>query len=126
MRKIVVGAMVSLDGVMQAPGGPTEDPTKGFEFGVSLVGTDYPVSMLDALKERGVDLTGLHRLPGPGGVQLGASRGSSGGRLPGAGGGQRESCHRGSGSGVAARGDPEWGVPHCFPVDGGAVEFTRS
>jgi dihydrofolate reductase len=33
MRKIIVGAQVSLDGVMQAPGGPTEDPTKGFEFG---------------------------------------------------------------------------------------------
>jgi len=33
MRKIVVGAMVSLDGVMQAPGGPWEDPTKGFRFG---------------------------------------------------------------------------------------------
>ncbi len=33
MRKITVGAMVSLDGVMQAPGGPTEDPTKGFKFG---------------------------------------------------------------------------------------------
>jgi dihydrofolate reductase len=33
MRKIIVGAMVSLDGVIQAPGGPTEDPTKGFEFG---------------------------------------------------------------------------------------------
>ena len=33
MRKIVVGAMVSLDGVMQAPGGPSEDPTKGFKFG---------------------------------------------------------------------------------------------
>jgi dihydrofolate reductase len=33
MRKIVVGAMVSMDGVMQAPGGPTEDPTGGFEFG---------------------------------------------------------------------------------------------
>jgi dihydrofolate reductase len=33
MRKIVVGAMVSLDGVMQAPGGPTEDPTRGFKFG---------------------------------------------------------------------------------------------
>ena len=33
MRKIIVGAMVSLDGVMQAPGGPTEDPTDGFEFG---------------------------------------------------------------------------------------------
>lgn len=33
MRKIVVGAQVSLDGVMQAPGGPWEDPTKGFRFG---------------------------------------------------------------------------------------------
>ncbi len=33
MRKIIVGAMVSMDGVMQAPGGPREDPTKGFKFG---------------------------------------------------------------------------------------------
>jgi dihydrofolate reductase len=33
MRKIIVGAWVSLDGVMQAPGLPTEDPTKGFSFG---------------------------------------------------------------------------------------------
>jgi dihydrofolate reductase len=33
MRKIIVGAMISMDGVMQAPGGPTEDPTRGFEFG---------------------------------------------------------------------------------------------
>jgi dihydrofolate reductase len=33
MRKTAVGAMVSMDGVMQAPGGPTEDPTKGFRFG---------------------------------------------------------------------------------------------
>jgi dihydrofolate reductase len=33
MRKIIVGAMVSMDGVMQAPGGTTEDPTKGFKFG---------------------------------------------------------------------------------------------
>src|SRR4051812_11221613 len=33
MRKIIVGAQVSMDGVMQGPGGPTEDPTKGFKFG---------------------------------------------------------------------------------------------
>lgn len=33
MRKIIVGAMVSMDGVMQAPGGPTEDPTNGFKYG---------------------------------------------------------------------------------------------
>lgn len=33
MRKIRGSAFVSLDGVMQAPGGPTEDPTGGFEHG---------------------------------------------------------------------------------------------
>lgn len=33
MRKIVVSAFVSLDGVMQAPGGPQEDPTGGFKYG---------------------------------------------------------------------------------------------
>src|SRR6266542_1317881 len=33
MRKIIVGTQVSVDGVMQAPGGRTEDPTKGFKFG---------------------------------------------------------------------------------------------
>jgi len=33
MRKVIVGAMVSMDGVMQAPGGPDEDPTGGFRFG---------------------------------------------------------------------------------------------
>ena len=33
MRKIIVGAFVSMDGVMQAPGGPSEDPTNGFKFG---------------------------------------------------------------------------------------------
>jgi dihydrofolate reductase len=33
MRKIIAAAFVSLDGVMQAPGGPEEDPTGGFEYG---------------------------------------------------------------------------------------------
>src|SRR5262245_54479048 len=33
MRKIVVGAFVSLDGIMQAPGGPDEDPVGGFNYG---------------------------------------------------------------------------------------------
>ena len=33
MRRIIGSAFVSLDGVMQAPGGPTEDPTEGFAEG---------------------------------------------------------------------------------------------
>jgi dihydrofolate reductase len=33
MRKIRGSAFVSLDGVMQAPGGPSEDPTCGFKHG---------------------------------------------------------------------------------------------
>ena len=42
MRKVIVGAMVSMDGVMQAPGGPEEDPTGGFKFGgwVAPLGDD--------------------------------------------------------------------------------------
>ncbi|WP_026874009.1 dihydrofolate reductase family protein [Inquilinus limosus] len=33
MRKVVAATFLSLDGVMQAPGGPEEDPTGGFAFG---------------------------------------------------------------------------------------------
>ncbi|MDB5699803.1 MAG: riboflavin biosynthesis protein RibD [Sphingomonadales bacterium] len=40
MRKIIGGMFVSLDGVIQAPGGPTEDPTGGFVHG----GWMFPVS----------------------------------------------------------------------------------
>ncbi len=33
MRKIIVLSMISLDGVMQAPGGPKEDRSGGFKYG---------------------------------------------------------------------------------------------
>jgi dihydrofolate reductase len=37
MRRIKVAALVSLDGIMQAPGGPDEDRSNGFELGGWLV-----------------------------------------------------------------------------------------
>ena len=33
MRKLIASTFTSLDGVMQAPGGPTEDPTGNFTLG---------------------------------------------------------------------------------------------
>ena len=33
MRKLTGAVFISLDGVMQAPGGPDEDPTRGFNLG---------------------------------------------------------------------------------------------
>jgi dihydrofolate reductase len=33
MRKLTINTFISLDGVMQAPGGPHEDPTGGFSLG---------------------------------------------------------------------------------------------
>lgn len=43
MRKLTGAAFVSLDGVMQAPGGPSEDPTGGFDCGGWVFGVDDTV-----------------------------------------------------------------------------------
>ena len=58
MRKIVGAAFVSLDGVMQAPGGPTEDPTGSFEYGGWLSPMFDPAvgETIGALFERPFDL----------------------------------------------------------------------
>ncbi len=38
MRRLIVSAFASLDGIMQAPGGPEEDPTGGFTLGGWMFG----------------------------------------------------------------------------------------
>lgn len=57
-RSIIAGAFVSLDGVMQAPGAPEEDPTGGFTLGGWTV-TYWDEVMgdrMDALFERPFEL----------------------------------------------------------------------
>ena len=44
MRKIIVLSFVSLDGVMQAPGGPDEDKSGGFKYGGWTASYDDEVS----------------------------------------------------------------------------------
>ena len=50
MRDLVVQAFVTLDGVMQAPGGPEEDPSGHFELGGWSV-TAWDESMMAAMGE---------------------------------------------------------------------------
>lgn len=44
MRKITVLSFITLDGVMQAPGGPEEDPSEGFKYGGWTAAYDDEVS----------------------------------------------------------------------------------
>lgn len=58
MRKIVVLSFITLDGVMQAPGGPDEDPTGGFNYGGWMVGywDDFLGGVMDEQMAKPFDL----------------------------------------------------------------------
>jgi dihydrofolate reductase len=52
MRKLVVNTFMSLDGVMQSPGGPDEDPTGGFTLGGWAVNY-FDDEMMEQMSESG-------------------------------------------------------------------------
>lgn len=58
MRKIIVGEFVSLDGVMQAPGGPQEDTEGGFRHG----GWQMPYFDADAGRIMGESMAAMDAL----------------------------------------------------------------
>ncbi|MBA4373226.1 MAG: riboflavin biosynthesis protein RibD [Thermodesulfovibrio sp.] len=58
MRKLAVLSFITLDGVMQAPGGPEEDPTGGFEYGGWVAGyfDDFLGKVMDGQMSEPFDL----------------------------------------------------------------------
>lgn len=57
-RRIIGAAFISLDGVMQAPGAPQEDPTGGFEYGgwLAPIGDEAIAEEIEKLFKRPFDL----------------------------------------------------------------------
>src|ERR687890_789968 len=61
MRKVVVSTFVSLDGVMQAPGGEGEDPSRGFDLeGWTVPYFDDVVAEIEKLKQQDGPMLQVH------------------------------------------------------------------
>ncbi len=59
MRKIITTTFITLDGVMQAPGGPAEDRDEGFAYGgwqMNAAGDDMISGVLNAIFEQPFEL----------------------------------------------------------------------
>ncbi|MBI5665630.1 MAG: dihydrofolate reductase family protein, partial [Nitrospirae bacterium] len=58
MRKLIVLSFITLDGVIQAPGGPEEDPTGGFKHGGWVAGyfDDFLGKVMDEQMSKPFDL----------------------------------------------------------------------
>lgn len=58
MRKIIITTFMTMDGVLQAPGGPAEDPTHGFKWGgwSAPYGDDILMEVLGNIMAKPFDL----------------------------------------------------------------------
>ena len=61
MRKIIVLSFITLDNVVQAPGGPEEDPVGGFEHGGWVAGyfDDFLLNVMIKQTSKSFDLYSL-------------------------------------------------------------------
>ena len=77
MRKLIVAEFVSLDGVMQAPGGVDEDIDGGFEHGgwtISYWHDDIGVDFFQSMSECDTLLLGRNNPLQPGATQRSSAR----------------------------------------------------
>ena len=65
MRKIIAITQLTLDGVMQAPGGPEEDPSNGFTHGGWFMSFGDEILMKVLVPLALAVATSVDRLPDP-------------------------------------------------------------